>query len=243
MTQSIVVGTAGHIDHGKSALVKALTGTDPDRLKEEKARGITIDLGFAHLRVGDVDARVRRRAGPRALRAQHARRRGRHRRRAAGRRRRRVRDAADARALRHLPAARHRARRRRADASRDLADADMLELAALEVRELVAGSFLDGRADRPGVGADRRGARRTAVRAGRARGAARQARDGVVRLPVDRVFTSRVRHGRHRHARLRASSRATPSSICCRRADAFEFAASRCTASRSIACARRSASP
>ena len=47
---SIVVGTAGHIDHGKSALVLALTGTDPDRLKEEKARGITIDLGFAHAR-------------------------------------------------------------------------------------------------------------------------------------------------------------------------------------------------
>ena len=45
---SVVVGTAGHIDHGKSALVRALTGTDPDRLKEEKARGITIDLGFAH---------------------------------------------------------------------------------------------------------------------------------------------------------------------------------------------------
>ena len=44
----VLVGTAGHIDHGKSALVKALTGTDPDRLPEEKARGITIDLGFAH---------------------------------------------------------------------------------------------------------------------------------------------------------------------------------------------------
>ena len=49
----IVIGTAGHIDHGKSALVLALTGTDPDRLKEEKARGITIDLGFAYLRDGD----------------------------------------------------------------------------------------------------------------------------------------------------------------------------------------------
>src|SRR5439155_2517676 len=46
--KSVVVGTAGHIDNGKSALVLALTGTDPDRLKEEKARGITIDLGFAH---------------------------------------------------------------------------------------------------------------------------------------------------------------------------------------------------
>ncbi|MBK5255941.1 MAG: selenocysteine-specific translation elongation factor, partial [Vicinamibacteria bacterium] len=46
--RSFIVGTAGHIDHGKSTLVKALTGTDPDRLKEEKERGITIDLGFAH---------------------------------------------------------------------------------------------------------------------------------------------------------------------------------------------------
>jgi len=44
-----VVGTAGHIDHGKSALVKALTGTDPDRLKEEQERGMTTDLGFAFL--------------------------------------------------------------------------------------------------------------------------------------------------------------------------------------------------
>jgi selenocysteine-specific elongation factor len=46
-----IVATAGHVDHGKSALVKALTGTDPDRLPEEKARGITIDLGFAHLEI------------------------------------------------------------------------------------------------------------------------------------------------------------------------------------------------
>ena len=53
--KSIVVGTAGHIDHGKSALVQALTGTDPDRLKEEKARGITIDLGFAHATIGDCN--------------------------------------------------------------------------------------------------------------------------------------------------------------------------------------------
>src|SRR5213082_71061 len=44
-----ILATAGHVDHGKSALVKALTGTDPDRLPEEKARGITIDLGFAEL--------------------------------------------------------------------------------------------------------------------------------------------------------------------------------------------------
>ncbi len=48
-TTHYIVATAGHVDHGKSALIKALTGTDPDRLPEEKARGITIDLGFAHL--------------------------------------------------------------------------------------------------------------------------------------------------------------------------------------------------
>ncbi len=49
--RNIIVGTAGHIDHGKTALVKALTGTDADRLAEEKRRGITIDLGFAHLQL------------------------------------------------------------------------------------------------------------------------------------------------------------------------------------------------
>jgi selenocysteine-specific elongation factor len=63
--KSIIVGTAGHVDHGKTALVKALTGIDADRLAEEKRRGITIDLGFAHmdlsgpagemLRIGFVD--------------------------------------------------------------------------------------------------------------------------------------------------------------------------------------------
>src|SRR6266702_4494818 len=47
--KSIILGTAGHIDHGKTALVKALTGIDADRLAEEKRRGITIDIGFAHL--------------------------------------------------------------------------------------------------------------------------------------------------------------------------------------------------
>jgi len=51
---NVIVGTAGHIDHGKTALVKALTGVDADRLPEEKRRGITIDLGFAELDLGDV---------------------------------------------------------------------------------------------------------------------------------------------------------------------------------------------
>src|SRR5918912_1827367 len=52
--RSIVVGTAGHIDHGKTTRARALTGVDADRLPEEKRRGITIDLGFAELDLGDV---------------------------------------------------------------------------------------------------------------------------------------------------------------------------------------------
>jgi selenocysteine-specific elongation factor len=54
LVSEIIIGTAGHIDHGKTALVKALTGIDADRLPEEKRRGITVDLGFAELRIGDI---------------------------------------------------------------------------------------------------------------------------------------------------------------------------------------------
>ena len=53
MPRNLILGTAGHIDHGKTSLVKALTGVDTDRLPEEKARGITIDIGFASLDLGD----------------------------------------------------------------------------------------------------------------------------------------------------------------------------------------------
>ncbi|MCI0351878.1 MAG: selenocysteine-specific translation elongation factor [Acidobacteriales bacterium] len=53
--KSVIIGTAGHIDHGKTTLVKALTGIDADRLQEEKRRGITIDLGFAHLEMSGVN--------------------------------------------------------------------------------------------------------------------------------------------------------------------------------------------
>src|SRR5437588_7647361 len=53
MARDLILGTAGHIDHGKTSLVKALTGIDCDRLPEEKARGITIDIGFAILDLGD----------------------------------------------------------------------------------------------------------------------------------------------------------------------------------------------
>src|SRR6266851_1421268 len=53
MPRDLILGTAGHIDHGKTSLVKALTGIDTDRLPEEKQRGITIDIGFASLDLGD----------------------------------------------------------------------------------------------------------------------------------------------------------------------------------------------
>lgn len=56
--QNVIIGTAGHIDHGKTCLIKALTGTDTDRLKEEKERGITIELGFAKLESGDPDINI-----------------------------------------------------------------------------------------------------------------------------------------------------------------------------------------
>ena len=53
--KNVIVGTAGHVDHGKTCLIKALTGTDTDRLKEEKKRGITIELGFTNMPVeGDM---------------------------------------------------------------------------------------------------------------------------------------------------------------------------------------------
>src|SRR5438477_11570982 len=57
--RQFIIATAGHVDHGKSALVKALTGTGPDRLPEEKARQITIDLGFAELNLpGGIHAGI-----------------------------------------------------------------------------------------------------------------------------------------------------------------------------------------
>src|SRR5947208_16776543 len=139
---SLIVGTAGHIDHGKSALVRALTGTDPDRLKEEKERGITIDLGFAHIAVGDVnvafvdvpgherfvknmlagvggiDLVVLVVAADESVMPQ-------------------TREHFEICRLLHVPAGVV------ALTKVDLADADMLEIARLEVRDLVAGSFLD----------------------------------------------------------------------------------------------------
>jgi selenocysteine-specific elongation factor len=186
---SLVVGTAGHIDHGKSALVKALTGTDPDRLKEEQARGITIDLGFAHATVGDVNvAFVDVPGHERFVRNMLA---------GAG--------GIDAVALvvaadeSVMPQTREHFEICRllgldrgliVITKADRVDADAIELAALEARELVAGSFLDGApvvvtSARTGAGLDEL---RQAL-AALAGPISRQARSGVVRLPVDRVFT------------------------------------------------------
>src|SRR5688572_3208032 len=139
----VVVGTAGHIDHGKSALVMALTGTDPDRLQEEKVRGITIDLGFAHTieddvvlsfvdvpgherfvrnmlaGVGGMDLVMLHIAADESVMPQ-------------------TREHFDICRLLHVPAGLI------AITKADLVDADTLDVVRLEAQELVAGSFLDG---------------------------------------------------------------------------------------------------
>jgi selenocysteine-specific elongation factor len=188
-TKSIVVGTAGHIDHGKSALVLALTGTDPDRLKEEKARGITIELGFAHAIIeginfafvdvpgherfvknmlagaGGIDLVVLVVAADESVMPQ-------------------TREHFDICRLLRVRAGLV------ALTKSDLADAETLELARLEVRELVAGSFLEGAPIVPvsaktGDGLDT--LRRALVE--RASHTAGRNADGATRLPIDRVFS------------------------------------------------------
>ena len=107
----MIVGTAGHIDHGKSALVEALTGRAMDRLAEERRRGITIDLNFAPLDLGGGTVVGRRgRPGSRGLRADHGGGRVRRGPRPARGRGRRRHHAADARAPRHSRASRRAAR-------------------------------------------------------------------------------------------------------------------------------------
>ena len=189
MTKSVVVGTAGHIDHGKSALVLALTGTDPDRLKEEKARGITIDLGFAHAIIeginfafvdvpgherfvknmlagaGGIDLVVLVVAADESVMPQ-------------------TREHFDICRLLRVRSGLV------ALTKSDLADAETLELARLEVRELVAGSFLDGAPIVPvsaktGDGLD--AFRRALVEV--ASHTAGRNTDGATRLPIDRVFS------------------------------------------------------
>ena len=186
----VIAGTAGHIDHGKTALVKALTGIDADRLPEEKRRGITIDLGFAHLdiapglRIGFVDVPGHERfiknmlagvggidlallvvAADESVKPQ-------------------TREHFDICRLLEIP------RGIIALTKSDLADADMLGLVKLEVEELTAGSFLEGAPIVPVSSTT--GAGIAALKAELERVArAIPARDssGHFRLPIDRVFS------------------------------------------------------
>ena len=189
--RSIVIGTAGHIDHGKSALVMALTGTDPDRLKEEKARGITIDLGFAHAEMGGFDMAFVDVPGHERF----------------------VKNmlagiggidavllviAADESVMpqtrEHFAICRLLQVRSGLIAltKADLVDAETLELARLDARELVAGSAL---ADAPIVAvSSKTGAGLDVLRDGLASiaaGVPARAGEGAPRLPIDRVFSMR----------------------------------------------------
>jgi selenocysteine-specific elongation factor len=187
--RSIVIGTAGHIDHGKSALVRALTGTDPDRLKEEQARGITIDLGFAHLESGDVNlAFVDVPGHERFVKNMLA--------GAGGVDIAMLVVAADESVMPQTREHFQICRLLEIPAGlvvltkADLADADTIELAKLEVRELAAGSFLADApliavSSRTGEGLDE--LRHTLVDlAASVRG---RNGNGQVRLPIDRVFS------------------------------------------------------
>src|SRR3954449_7695775 len=140
MPRDLILGTAGHIDHGKTSLVKALTGIDCDRLPEEKARGITIDIGFAHLdlgefRLGIIDVPGHERFVKNMLAG------------ATGIDLALLVVAADDSVMpqtrEHLEILKLLGLRHGAVAltKADLVDADTLQLAELEVRELVQGSF------------------------------------------------------------------------------------------------------
>src|SRR5574341_1415468 len=190
--RSFIVGTAGHIDHGKSALVHALTGTDPDRLKEEKERGITIDLGFAHLPLdGSVVASfidvpghekfVRNMlAGAHGIDAVM------------------LVVAADESVMPqtrehfHICRLLGISRGLVALTKCDLAEPELAALAEMEVLELVKGSFLEGApvvrvSARTGLGLDAL----RAVLAELAQAPAPRRPQGLLRLPVDRSFTLR----------------------------------------------------
>jgi selenocysteine-specific elongation factor len=194
--KSIIVGTAGHIDHGKTALVKALTGIDADRLEEEKRRGITIDLGFAHLelpdplgdtvRIGFVDVPGHERfvrnmvagiggidlllliiAADESIKPQ---------------------------TREHFDICRLLTVRRGITilTKCDLVDAETLEVVRLEVEEFVRGSFLDADKSLIIPVSSRTGAGMEQLKAGLLKAAAEvPTRDSAAlpRLPIDRVFS------------------------------------------------------
>src|SRR5690349_22589900 len=188
--KNIIVGTAGHIDHGKTALVKALTGIDTDRLEEEKRRGITIDIGFAHLdltpglRLGFVDVPGHERfvknmlagiggidlvlfvvAADESIKPQ-------------------TREHFDICRLLGIP------KGIIALTKSDLVDRDILELVRLEVEEFAAGSFLAGAPVVAVSSATGEGLEDLRRELGRAAAAVPEKNaGGYFRLPVDRVFS------------------------------------------------------
>lgn len=190
--RNIIVGTAGHIDHGKTSLIKALTGVDADRLAEEKRRGITIDLGFAHLRlandirIGFIDVPGHERFVRNMLAG------------AAGIDAVLFVIAADEsikpQTREHFEICRMLGVRQGVIAitKADLADADLLELVKLEIDEFTAGSFLENApkiavSSTTGAGLDElRSALERSARAVQEKNAA-----GWLRLPIDRAFTMR----------------------------------------------------
>jgi selenocysteine-specific elongation factor len=185
----IIVGTAGHIDHGKTALVKALTGIDADRLKEEKQRGITIDIGFADLMIGDsqfgfVDVPGHERFVKNMLAGAHGL------------------DivmlvvAADESVMpqtrEHFDICRllHVKSGLIALTKTDLVDEELLELARAEVEDFVAGSFLESApiiavSSRTGAGMEELKQALSDLAAG----VEAKATDAVPRLPIDRGFS------------------------------------------------------
>jgi len=187
-----VIGTAGHIDHGKSALVRALTGTDPDRLKEEKRRGITIELGFADVELAEQDVvsfvdvpgherfvrhMVAGASGIEAVLLVVA-----------------LDQGVQPQTREHLEICSLLGLRRGLVAltKKDLVDDELAEVAALEVRELLAGTFLE---NAPVIAVSAKTEEgldtlRQALRELEPAGAPAQA--SIPRLPVDRSF---VLHG------------------------------------------------
>ena len=190
MEKRVILGTAGHIDHGKTALVRALTGVDTDRLKEEKQRGITIELGFTSLplpsglRLGIVDVPGHERfidhmvAGATGI------------------------DlvllvvAADEgvmpQTIEHLEICRLLGIRTGLVAltKKDLVDEEMQDLALDDVRELVEGTFLEGKPIIPFSSVTDEGKEALLEALDQsAREARERSASGVARMPIDRVFT------------------------------------------------------
>ena len=199
----VVVGTAGHIDHGKTSLVKALTGTDTDRLPEEKARGITIDLGFAFLEeAGELVIEIVDVPGhERFVRNMLA--------GAGGIDLALLVVAADEGVMpqtrEHLAICQIlRIKSGLVVLSKaDLAEPDWIELVRDDVRRAVADTFLAGASDRAGVGEDGRGAPRAAGRARRAGAGGAAQGSGSHRAAADRpgVHRQGIRHRGDRHPR------------------------------------------